>query len=237
MLTVDNVKLSYSKNTVLERLSFQAYQGEILGVLGKNGMGKSTLLQALVGLKKVETGTIKLNSKNIGYMPETADVYEYLTGLELLEIVAELKNISLVEVHGLLTKLQKYIFLPELNNIASTYSKGNREKLLFALALLGTPDILVMDEPFTGFDPESALGAKNFLREYVHAGHLILLSTHIIEMAAQLCNRIIVLKSKHESQEINLREETDFNKRIKLLEKVFNNFVPLKVDSEQTPLL
>ena len=221
MLQVQNVRISYNTNEVLHDLSFQGKNGEILGILGKNGVGKTTLLNAIVGLKKIDAGSIITDNKNIGYVPEQQGIYEYLKGQELIEIVADLKNVTKQDVNVLMQELSAYIIFPNLKQLVSNYSKGNREKIIFVLALLGWPEILVMDEPFTGFDPESILGAKRYLQKYNNQGRLIIFSTHILELAAQLCHRVLIILSRDKSIIIELNKDDTLEQRIKILEQYF----------------
>lgn len=222
MLDICKISLEYPCHKIIEDLSFHVYSGEIIGILGKNGIGKTTLLNAMVGLKRLSSGTIESHDNLIGYLPENSDTYEYLTGRELLQVVAELKNIKMDMVQQLLSEMSSFIFLPKLDELISSYSKGNKEKLLFVLSLLGEPDILIMDEPFTGFDPDSFLGGKRYLAKYVKKGHAVIFSTHIIEMAAQLCSRIIILKSKKDMVVVELKEKVSFTTRVSILEQYFN---------------
>lgn len=221
MLQVQNVRISYNTNEVLRDLSFQGKNGEILGILGKNGVGKTTLLNAIVGLKKIDAGSIITDNKNIGYVPEQQGIYDYLKGQELIEIVADLKNVTKQDVNVLMQELSAYIIFPNLKQLVSNYSKGNREKIIFVLALLGWPEILVMDEPFSGFDPESILGAKRYLQKYNNQGRLIIFSTHILELAAQLCHRVLIILSRDKSMIIELNKDDTLEQRIKILEQYF----------------
>ena len=221
MLKVQNVGITYPNHDVLQGISFQGKSGDILGILGKNGVGKTTLLNAIVGLKKIETGSIIMGSEKIGYIPEEQGIYDYLKGRELIEVVADLKNVAKQDVHELLQELSAYIILPDLDMLVSNYSKGNKEKIIFILALLGWPDILIMDEPFTGFDPESILGAKKYLQQYSQPGKLLVFSTHILELAAQLCHRVLIILSRDKSIIIELNKDDTLEQRIKILEQYF----------------
>jgi ABC-2 type transport system ATP-binding protein len=221
MLQVQKVRISYNTHEVLRDLSFRGKKGEILGILGKNGVGKTTLLNAIVGLKKIDAGSIITDNKKIGYVPEQQGIYDYLKGQELIEIVADLKNITKQDVNVLMQELSAYIIFPNLKQLVSNYSKGSREKIIFVLALLGWPDILIMDEPFTGFDPESILGAKKYLQKYNSQGRLIIFSTHILELAAQLCHRVLIILSRDKSVIIELNKNDTLEQRIKTLEQHF----------------
>ena len=221
MLKVQNLVVTYPNHDVLQGISFQGKSGDILGILGKNGVGKTTLLNAIVGLKKIDTGSIFMGSEKIGYIPEEQGIYDYLKGRELIEVVADLKNVAKQDVHELLQELSAYIILPDLDMLVSNYSKGNKEKIIFILALLGWPDILIMDEPFTGFDPKSILGAKKYLQQYSQPGKLLVFSTHILELAAQLCHRVLIILSRDKSMIIELNKDDTLEQRIKILEQYF----------------
>lgn len=219
LLEVKDVALGYKDKPVIKNLSFTARKGEILGILGKNGIGKSTLLYALVELKKIDAGEIKLETDSIGYVPDNQDVYNFLRGKEILQIVAEMDELPEGQVDKILNELAKYMKLPDLELLMASYSKGNKEKMIFLLAILKEPDLLVMDEPFSGFDPKSTMGARHYLKEYAQKDKLVVLSTHVLEMAAQICDRVLILLSEDSSEIVEFSEEETVEARKKRLEE------------------
>lgn len=213
------MQIRYGENIVVDKISFDLKSNEILGVLGRNGVGKTTLLNAIVGLKKISKGTILFSEEenNIGFFPDSSDAYDYLTGIEFLTVLSDLKMFSEESLQRLINWISNYIKIPDLDLPLSILSKGNLEKIMFIQSFINYPKILVLDEPFSGFDTLSVVGAKKILLEYSKRGNSIILSSHIIEMCAQICNKVIVLDNIG-GEVILLNKEYLLEDNIKLLE-------------------
>lgn len=218
-MKAENIQIKYGDKIVVDNLSFDIGAEEILGILGKNGTGKTTLLSAIVGLKSVSKGRILLSDdeKNIGFSPDNSESYEYLTGKEFLTVLSDLKNFSKKDLEELIKWISNFITLPDLNLPLSILSKGNLEKIIFIQSFINYPKILILDEPFSGFDTESVVGAKKVLLEYSKKGNSIILSTHILEMCAQICNKVIILDDIG-GETIIFNEKSTLEEKIELLE-------------------
>ena len=201
-IRISNLTKTYKSTKVkaLDSLSLNIKSGLIFGLLGQNGAGKSTLIKCVVDLIKPDNGTIEIfgkpmeKSRNlVGYLPEQSSLYEFLTGMNFLETIASLRNIKRKMLCQRIDELRDFFVLPDLNKLLSSYSKGNKEKILFVSMVIHKPKLLILDEPFTGFDPAAIYKAKQFIQWYVAQGNSVILSTHILEMAAQLCDEIAII--------------------------------------------
>jgi ABC-2 type transport system ATP-binding protein len=213
LLKIANIKKQYEGLKVLDGVSFTIESGVIYGLLGGNGMGKTTLLQIISGLLDFDEGTILINgidlklnrgeaNKMLGYVPDQPFLYEYLTGVEYLEFIGSLWN-----VHNAKKRILELLSLFKLegkaNSLITTYSFGMKQKLATAGALLPKPKVIVLDEPFTGFDPPSAKLMKDFFKNYVEQGNSVLFSTHIVDVAKNFCDRVGILNDGKIVQEIS----------------------------------
>lgn len=223
VITCKALCLGYKKKKVIQNLSVGIPEGVMYGIVGRNGIGKSTLISGLVGLLEVQDGEIihPYGQHNMGYVPEHMEVYDYLTGREFLQVLADLRKLPASRVESLIQEFSLQLELPDLTQLISKYSKGNVEKILFLSAFLHRPKVLILDEPFTGFDPPSVLQARKILQEYVKQGNTVILSTHILEMAAQTCNKVLALTKEFEYFEVDLINTSDLTARTELLENLF----------------
>lgn len=221
MLEILDLQVQYGNKKILNGLSFDVHEGEIVGILGKNGAGKTTALKAIVGMKEYVGGEINYD-KNlvIGYVPEKPEIYEYLTGYDFLRALGMLRNVDDEGIKAVEEWIGKYLELPNLNALISTLSKGNLEKIILFQAIIGFPEILVLDEPFTGLDAQSFVGAKQLLRDYANQNKMVILSTHVVEMCAQLCNRVVMLNDGFSYDHINLEESQSLESKICTLESL-----------------
>jgi ABC-2 type transport system ATP-binding protein len=186
-------------------ISFEVHRGEVFGLLGSNGAGKSTTIKMLCGLLKPTRGSVSVAGVDLarkplqakamlGYLPENPVLYDRLTGMEMLELVGALRKLS----PRLLQQRAKYYSEAlglggQMQSEVGTYSKGMRQKLAIAMTLVHDPEVVLLDEPAAGLDPRYTRLLKEWVRNLSQGGHTVLLSTHITEMAASLCNRIAVI--------------------------------------------
>ncbi len=209
MLELRNVTKKYSGIAAVESVSFSVRAGEIVGYLGPNGSGKSTTLKMITGLIDPSEGEILFNGfpvkqnwihyrQRFGYVPEEAHVYPHLTGSEYLEMVGQLRGLPTqklaVKIKGLLQMLGLY---GDRDVTISSYSKGMRQKILLAGALLHNPDLLLLDEPFSGLDVGSALVLRDLIRDLAARGRAVLLSSHELDTIERICSRVIILSKGH----------------------------------------
>ncbi|MGW8225649.1 MAG: ABC transporter ATP-binding protein [Anaerolineales bacterium] len=195
----------FGEKTAVDRVTFQVSSGEVFGFLGPNGAGKTTTIKMIVGLLQPTSGSVSvagfdlqeepLQAKAVsGYLPDTPNLYPKLSGRELLRFVGDLYEMDQKQVQH---RSQELLKLFELLDVADdpidTYSHGMQQKTALASALLHDPQVLVMDEPTVGLDPRSARIIKDILRQLAERGAAIFLSTHILEIAERMCDRIGII--------------------------------------------
>lgn len=211
MIDLQNVSKSYAGGSVraVDNLSLRVEPGEIFGFLGPNGAGKTTTIKIMTGLLNADAGSVRIKGfdiakealkakANIGYVPDNADVYERLKGIEYLNFMADVYNVSQMERSE---RLEKYLTMFDLKDAAfdliKSYSHGMRQKIVITGALLHSPSVWILDEPMVGLDPKSAHLLKEEMKEHCSKGNTVFFSTHILEVAEKLCNRIgIIHKGK-----------------------------------------
>ena len=205
MLELRNVSKRFSGIPAVNSVSFIAQAGEVTGYLGPNGSGKSTTMKMIAGLIEPSDGSILYNGTPIehdliahkmrlGYVPEEPHLYPHLTGEEFLQMVGQLR--ALEEKH-LAEKIKGLLHLFSLYDdrfvALSSYSKGMRQKILLAAALLHNPEILLLDEPFTGLDINSALVLRGLIQELAQRGKVVLFSTHELDVVERICSHVVIL--------------------------------------------
>lgn len=205
MLELRDVSKRFIGNLAVDRVSFCARAGEVTGYLGPNGSGKSTTMKMITGLIEASGGTIFFEGQPIrndliaykqrmGYVPEEPYLYTHLTGHEYLTMVAQLRNLqakqSAEKIDGLLRLLTLY---GDRHVSISSYSKGMRQKVLLAAALLHNPDLVLLDEPFSGLDVGSALVLRGLIQELAARGKVVLFSSHELETVERICAHIVIL--------------------------------------------
>jgi ABC-2 type transport system ATP-binding protein len=205
MIRTEHLSRSYGSKQALDDLNLSVEPGEILGFLGPNGAGKSTTVKILTGLIRPSSGqalvagfdvvTQPLEVKRrIGYVPETAALYEALTAAEYLELVACLHHLEPKTAAARRNELLDLFGLGDAQNQRMTeYSKGMRQKVVIVAALLHRPDVLFLDEPFDGLDANAAAVAKELLKRLASQGRTILFCSHILEVVERVCSRIVII--------------------------------------------
>jgi ABC-2 type transport system ATP-binding protein len=195
----------FGEKTAVDRVTFQVSAGEVFGFLGPNGAGKTTTIKMIVGLLQPTSGSVSvagfdlhtqpLQAKAVsGYLPDTPNLYPKLSGRELLRFVGDLYQIDQAQVNRRSQELFKLFELVEVaDDPIDTYSHGMQQKTALASALLHDPRVLVMDEPTVGLDPRSARIIKDILRQLAERGAAVFLSTHILEIAERMCDRIGII--------------------------------------------
>lgn len=206
MLQVKNLTKRYGALTAIQNVSFDLRPGEVLGLLGPNGSGKSTTVKILMGLLEPSDGTVELDGRNalanrrtykalVGYVPEEPHLYTYLTGPEYLHLIGRLRQIPETVLEE---KIERFLHLlgiyDDRYQTLSSYSKGMRQKVLIAAAVLHNPRIVLLDEPFSGLDVSATRALKAFVRALAEEGKLVLFSSHVLEVVEQVCSRVVILK-------------------------------------------
>ena len=205
MIKVIGLTKYYGSKPAAKDISFEVQRGEVFGLLGTNGAGKSTTIKMLCGLLKPTRGSIKIGEVDLqrmplkakslmGYLPENPLIYDKLTGAETLELIGKLRKLSNNMIKQRVKYYSETLGLGEqIYHEVGTYSKGMRQKLAIAMTLIHDPEMILLDEPASGLDPKYTKLLKDWIRNLSANGKTILLSTHIIEMAETLCNRIGVI--------------------------------------------
>lgn len=205
MLELRDITKRYSGIPVVHHVSFTVKPGEVTGYLGPNGSGKSTTLKMITGLIDPSEGEILYWGEPIhrdfiaykqllGYVPEEPHLYPHLTGAEYLEMVGQLRGLPEKPLAEKIDGLLSLLSLHEDRYVAiSSYSKGMRQKVLLAAALLHNPEILLLDEPFSGLDVNSALVMRGLIQELAARGKAILFSSHELETVERVCSRVVIL--------------------------------------------
>lgn len=205
VIEIRNLNKSYGSNQVLKDINLDIYKGDIIGYIGANGAGKSTTVKIMLGLVGEYSGDIKILGNDIkdgdisykskiGYVPETAEMYENLTAREYLTFIGELYGMEYEEVNIKAERLMSLFNIKEVyDNRMTSYSKGMKQKVLIISSLLNDPDILFLDEPLSGMDANSVMVFKEVLAELAKEGKTIFYSSHIMEVVEKLSNRIILI--------------------------------------------
>ncbi|TYQ16463.1 UNVERIFIED_CONTAM: ABC-2 type transport system ATP-binding protein [Acetivibrio alkalicellulosi] len=211
MLEIKDLSKSYKKGTIkaVDGMTFDVKPGEIFGFLGPNGAGKTTTIKMIIGLLNPDSGSIKIKGfdnsidtieakKRIGYVPDNPDVYDKLTGMEYLNFMADVYGVSLEKRQERIEYFLKMFSLEEAaTDIIKSYSHGMKQKIVLTGALIHEPDLWILDEPLVGLDPKSAHLLKDLMRKHCEKGNSVFFSTHVLEVAEKLCDRIgIVNKGK-----------------------------------------
>lgn len=211
MLNIVDVSKSYNKGAVkaVDSLNLSVPKGEIFGFLGPNGAGKTTTIKMMTGILTPDSGTISINGydiqknpleakQSIGYVPDNPDVYEKLTGMEYLNFMADMYRVPKKERSE---RIEYYLDMFQLKDAAGdlikSYSHGMRQKIVISGALLHKPALWILDEPLVGLDPRSAHLLKEEMKRHCEQGNTVFFSTHILEVAEKLCDRVgIIHKGK-----------------------------------------
>lgn len=205
MLELRHVTKRYSGIAVVNDVSFTARAGEVTGYLGPNGSGKSTTLKMITGLIEPTEGEILVDDEPVerdwvahrqrfGYVPEEPQLYPHLTGAEYLEMVGRLRGLNPVQLAEKIIRLLRLFGLEGDRHVPiASYSKGMRQKVLLSAALLHNPQLIFLDEPFSGLDVNSALVVRGVIQALAREGRAVLLSSHELEVVEKVCSRVVIL--------------------------------------------
>lgn len=206
MIEINNISKEYKKNKkVINNLSMKINNGEIFGFLGPNGAGKTTTIKMITGILDVDEGDILIDNysiksrpveakKNIGLVLDNPDVFLKLKGIEYLNFVADVYDVSEKQRISVIKNLSEIFELKDvLNNKIQSYSHGMKQKLAIISSLLSNPKNWILDEPMTGLDPKSFFELKNLMREHAKNGNAVFFSTHILDVAEKLCDRVAII--------------------------------------------
>lgn len=207
MLVVNNLKKTYDgKKYVVDNVNLEIENGQIFAFVGHNGAGKTTTIKSIVGILDFEQGEISLNGlnlkddettfkKQIAYIPDNPNLYENLTGIAYLNFISDIYDLNKAEVkEDILKYADDFEIRGRLSDQIKSYSHGMKQKLALISAFIRKPKLLILDEPFVGLDPSAAFKTKEMMRNLTRSGSIIFFSTHILEVAEKLCDRVAIIK-------------------------------------------
>ena len=208
MIEIKNVSKIYNgEKKALNQVSFDIKDGEIFGFIGHNGAGKTTMIKSLVGILDFESGDILINNKSIkkdpigcklemAYVPDNPDLYENMSAIDFINFVCDMYDTPIETRKENIEKYAKMFEMEDkLNDDISSFSHGMKQKVALMSALSHNPNVLVMDEPFVGLDPKAVFDIKNIMKEMTKEGKIIFFSTHILDVAEKLCDRVAIIKN------------------------------------------
>jgi ABC-2 type transport system ATP-binding protein len=207
MIKLIQLSKNYGSFTAVDGIDLDVPQGELFGFLGPNGAGKTTTLRMIAGILRPTGGRVEIGGIDVardpvaakmklGFIPDRPFIYEKLTGAEFLRFVAGLYNQEGAHVEHRARELMALFDLEEWRDeLVESYSHGMRQKLIISSAFVHRPEVIVVDEPMVGLDPKAARILKDLFREYTHRGHTIMMSTHTLEVAETLCDRIAIIQA------------------------------------------
>lgn len=206
MLHIEHLTKTYGEKVAVDDLCLRIKPGEIYGFIGHNGAGKTTTIKSVAGILQFEKGEITVDGKSIqeeplackkqmAYIPDNPDMYDFMTGIKYLNFIADIFEVSMADRKE---RIDKYVDLFEMTDVLgqpiSTYSHGMKQKLAIISAWIHNPKLIIMDEPFVGLDPKAAYLLKGMMREFCNQGCAIFFSTHVLEVAEKLCDKVAIIK-------------------------------------------
>lgn len=206
MLKITNLTKRYGEKVAVDNLSLEIRPGEIYGFIGHNGAGKTTTIKACCGILQFNEGEIFVDGrsvkaepleckKRIAYIPDNPDLYEFMTGMKYLYFIADMFAVSKDERDELIDRYAgRFELTQNLGQHISSYSHGMKQKLAIISALIHRPRLMILDEPFVGLDPKASHALKSLMRELCDDGGAIFFSTHVLEVAEKLCDKIAIIK-------------------------------------------
>ena len=206
MLRIEHLTKSYENKKAVDDLSLHILPGEIYGFIGHNGAGKTTTLKSIVGIIGFDEGEIYVDhislkkdpiacKRKIAYIPDNPDLYEFMTGIQFLNFIADIFEVPSAKRNELIHKYSdQFELTDDLGSGISSYSHGMKQKLAVISALIHEPQLIIMDEPFVGLDPKASHQLKEIMKEFCKNGSAIFFSTHVLEVAEKLCDKVAIIK-------------------------------------------
>lgn len=220
MITIKDLKKSYGKNEVLKGINLTINEGDIYAFVGSNGAGKTTTIKSMLGILPFDSGDVLYDDlsiktdglkikEEIAYIPDNPDIYEHLTGLEYLNFIADMYETSEEYRNEKIREYSKELEIDsKLNDKIGSYSHGMKQKIVIISALIHNPKVIIMDEPFVGLDPISTHTLKEIMKKLTKEGKIIFFSTHVLDVAEKLCNKIAIIKNGKIIAEGSMKEIT-----------------------------
>lgn len=220
MITIKDLRKSYGKNEVLKGINLTINEGDIYAFVGSNGAGKTTTIKSMLGILPFDSGDVLYDDLSIktdglkikeelAYIPDNPDIYEHLTGLEYLNFIADMYETSEEYRNEKIREYAKELEIDtKLNDKIGSYSHGMKQKIVIISALIHDPKVIIMDEPFVGLDPISTHTLKEIMKKLTKEGKIIFFSTHVLDVAEKLCNKIAIIKNGKIIAEGSMKELT-----------------------------
>lgn len=206
MIRIENVTKTYNSSVrAVDNLNLTVNNGEIVGFIGPNGAGKTTTLKMMTGILKPDSGSVLINDYDmqkeplkakqvIGYIADSPDMFLRLKGIEFMNLISDIYKVPTeTRKERIKTFATRFELADVLDKPMQSYSHGMRQKIMVAAALVHDPEVWILDEPLTGLDPKSAYALKQMMREHADAGNSVLFSTHVLEVAEKLCDKVIII--------------------------------------------
>jgi len=206
MLKINGLTKRYGEKCAVDNLTLEIAPGEICGFIGHNGAGKTTTIKACMGILSFDEGSITVNGVSVtedpilaksmvAYIPDNPDLYDFLSGIKYLNFVADVYGVGEERNEKIAALAEKFALTADLAQPIGSYSHGMKQKLAIISAWLHTPKLIIMDEPFVGLDPRSSFTLKEMMREHCLGGGSIFFSTHVLDVAEKLCDKIAIIRA------------------------------------------
>ncbi|MGN1227339.1 MAG: ABC transporter ATP-binding protein [Christensenellales bacterium] len=232
VLEVENLSKKYKGNDYysVKGVSFDCYLGEVVGMVGKNGAGKSTIIKCITGLIPYSEGAIKVLGKevkdnaterkrNIGFVPDVSFAFEKMAGIEYVNFVADIYGVSQDDRIARLNEFEgKFNLGDKIYNLISSYSHGMKQKISVMASLISYPKLWILDEPHTGLDPQTTLALRNYMKDYASKGNCVIFSSHNLDIVQKICDKVIIINNGEVVAKVDMAE---FAKSGQSLEEYF----------------
>ena len=232
-IKLENVTKTYNKSVrALDDISFEVKGGEIVGFIGPNGSGKTTTMKLITGIIRADVGKITVNGFNerkdpikakesIGYIADSPDMFLRLKGNEFLDLIGDIYHVPTEKRRKRISEFaERFELTDALTAPMMSYSHGMRQKIMVVAALMHDPPVWILDEPMVGLDPKSAFELKQMMRDHAKAGNTVFFSTHVLEVAEKLCDKVMIIKKGHILYDGKL-EELEAKSKNSSLEEIF----------------
>lgn len=220
MITIKNLRKKYGSKEVLKGIDININDGDIYAFVGSNGAGKTTTIKCMLGILPFDSGDVLFDNvsindeplkikQDLAYIPDNPDIYEHLTGYEYLSFIADMYDTDDKVKKENIKKYSKLLEIDtKLNDKIGSYSHGMKQKIVIISALIHEPKVIIMDEPFVGLDPLSTHTLKDIMKDLTKEGKIIFFSTHVLDVAEKLCNKIAIIKNGKILTEGTMKEIT-----------------------------
>ncbi|HBA93520.1 MAG TPA: ABC transporter ATP-binding protein [Ruminococcaceae bacterium] len=207
MLKISNLTKKYGDKIAVNNLTLHIAPGEIYGFIGHNGAGKTTTLKCIAGIHSFDDGEILIDNLSVkdnpiecksktAYIPDNPDIYSFMTGIQYLNFIADVFNVDSLKRESLINNYaESFEIKDNLADSISSYSHGMKQKLVIISALIHEPKLIIMDEPFVGLDPKASFLLKEIMRDICNRGGAIFFSTHVLDVAEKLCDKVAIIKN------------------------------------------